>query len=125
LIGRLQQVMMDKVGPFRTEATLAEAIAALDQVAQAVGDDPMSSAAPFDSVLLDWLDLRNMLAVARSVTVAARARRESRGSHQREDFQNLDPNWQFNQIVRLGDGRIGLSGDALTEKPHELADTPA
>jgi succinate dehydrogenase / fumarate reductase flavoprotein subunit len=113
--------MMEKVGPLRTEATLDEAIAGLEQLAQAIGNDPISDGAPFDSVLLDWLDLRNMVAVAKSVTVAARARCESRGSHQREDFPSLDPAWQINQIVRLDADKIALSPSATAGKSRELA----
>jgi succinate dehydrogenase/fumarate reductase flavoprotein subunit len=125
LIGELQRIMMDKVGPFRTEATLDEAIAELDRLTQALGDDPASTGAPFDSVLLDWLDLRNMVQVAKSVAVAARTRRESRGSHQREDFPSLDPAWQFNQVVRMNDGKIELSRSAAPQKARALAGVPA
>ena len=125
LIGELQQIMMEKVGPFRTETTLDAAIAELDRLTRAIGNDPLSDGAPFDSVLLDWLDLRNMVAVAKSVAIAAHARRESRGSHQREDFPSLDPAWQFNQIVRWDDGKIELSRSAATKKAQELAGTPA
>jgi succinate dehydrogenase / fumarate reductase flavoprotein subunit len=109
LIVELQNIMMDKVGPFRTQAKLDEAIADIGRMAQAIGSDPMADGAPFDSVLTDWLDLRNMLLVAHSVGVAAQARHESRGSHQREDFPGLDPRWQFNQIIALRDGEIALS----------------
>jgi succinate dehydrogenase/fumarate reductase flavoprotein subunit len=129
LIGELQGVMMDKVGPFRTQTQLDEALADIDRIERAIGTDPMASGAPFDAVLVDWLDLRNMVLVARSVTLAARARLESRGSHQREDFPGLDPRWQFNQTVELRDGRLALAADARLERSSHaaqpLADIPA
>jgi succinate dehydrogenase / fumarate reductase, flavoprotein subunit len=112
LIVALQTEMMNKVGPFRSEDTLNEAIDTIGGFAGEIGDDPVASGAPFDSVLLDWLDLRNMLLAAQSVATAAHARRESRGSHQREDFPGLDPLWEFNQIVELRDGKIGLMATA-------------
>ena len=65
LIVDLQAVMTDKAGPFRTEATLDDALAEIDRIAAAIGPDPMASGAPSDAVLTDWLDLRNMTLVAR------------------------------------------------------------
>jgi len=129
LIDELQGIMMDKVGPFRTQNLLDEALTDIDRIARAIGTNPMASGAPFDAVLIDWLDLRNMVLVARSVTLAARARLESRGSHQREDFPSLDPRWQFNQIVNLRGGRIELAADVRREQSRSvtqpLADIPA
>jgi succinate dehydrogenase / fumarate reductase, flavoprotein subunit len=125
LIVDLQAVMTDKAGPFRTEASLDLALAEIDRVAQAIGPDPMSSGEPSDAVLTDWLDLRNMTLVARSVCLAAKARRESRGAHQREDFPGLDPRWQLNQIVDLHDGKLGLSSDAGARNAQRLASASA
>src|SRR3984957_8026984 len=125
LIVDLQAVMTDKAGPFRTEATLDHALAEIDRIAQAIGSDPMSSGEPSDAVLTDWLDLRNMTLVARSVCLAAKARRESRGAHQREDFPGLDPRWQFNQIVDLRDGKLGLSSNAGAPNAERLASASA
>jgi succinate dehydrogenase / fumarate reductase, flavoprotein subunit len=59
---------------------------------------------------IDWFDLRNMLLVARVVTEAALARTETRGAQQREDYPQLSPDWAINQVVRLRDGRVVLSG---------------
>jgi succinate dehydrogenase / fumarate reductase, flavoprotein subunit len=73
-----------------------------------VGDTPIRSAEAFDSVLTDWLDLRNMLQVAQSVAVPALARTESRGAHQRDDHLGLDDAWSVNQVVSLSDGAINL-----------------
>ena len=101
----LQALMADKVGPFRTDAKLAEAIVEIDAMIAELGTRPVSSAAAFDTVLLDWLDLRNMLLVAKSVAVPARARTESRGAHQRDDYPGLDAAWTINQTLSLqGEG---------------------
>ncbi|HEY1362795.1 MAG TPA: FAD-dependent oxidoreductase [Xanthobacteraceae bacterium] len=111
MIERLQRLMADDVGPFRTEAGLRRALAGIDDLAQALGERPRGGGA-FDLQRLEWFDLRNMLAVARAVALAALARTESRGAHQREDHPGMLPQWQLNQRLRLG-----VSGMALTPAP--------
>ena len=63
----------------------------------------------FDMQRLDWLDLRNMLLVARTVAAAALRRTESRGAHQREDFPGMVAEWGCNQVVRLRNGVVEFS----------------
>ena len=112
LIVELQAVMTEKVGPFRTETSLDAALIAIDRIAQAIGPDPMAAGGDSAAVLVDWLDLRNMTLVARSVCLAAKARRESRGAHQREDFSGMDPGFGFNQVLNLRAGKLELSACA-------------
>ncbi len=100
MLAELQGLMWDDVGPFRTEPKLVRALRRIADMAQALGDRPPRGGA-FDLQRLEWLDLRNMLLVARVVGETALRRRESRGAHQREDFPGLLPAWEVNQIVRL------------------------
>jgi succinate dehydrogenase/fumarate reductase flavoprotein subunit len=112
VVAELKALMADMVGPFRTEEKLRSALEAIERLKTEIGEIPFSSAAAFDPVLVDWLDLRNMLLVAQSVTVPALARTESRGAHQREDHPGLDDNWCVNQFVTLSRGKIELSRSA-------------
>jgi len=112
IIARLQTLMADTVGPFRTEEKLHSAIKGLVELQKEIGDIPWSSAEEFDAVLVDWLDLRNMLLVARSIALPALARTESRGAHQREDYPGLDDDWGVNQVVTLSDGELNLAHTA-------------
>ncbi len=102
MIERLQSVMADGVGPFRTAAGLRGAIDALGTMQRELGDTPPGGVPGFDAELLDWLDLRQMLAVAHSVATAALQRTESRGAHQREDFPGLDDGWRVHLAQRSG-----------------------
>src|SRR5450631_717898 len=109
MILSLQDTMADDVGPFRTGPKLERAIARLDRLARDLGERPFGDRAPFDMQRIDWLDLRNMLLVARTVAQAALRRAESRGAHQREDFPGMLPHWRVNQVVRWRDGALDLS----------------
>jgi succinate dehydrogenase / fumarate reductase flavoprotein subunit len=112
VVAELKALMADMVGPFRTGAKLRSAVQAIARLKTEIGEIPFSSAAAFDPVLVDWLDLRNMLLVAQSVALPALARTESRGAHQREDHPGLDDNWCVNQLIALSRGQIELSRSA-------------
>ncbi len=86
-----------------------------------MGPEPMSSGAPSDAMLIDWLDLRNMTLVAKSVCLAALARQESRGAHQREEFPGMDPRFAYNQLVDLHDGKLALSSNKAVPAPQRAS----
>ena len=79
---------------------------------------PGGGSGGFDMRRLEWLDLRNMLLVARVVTEAALARTETRGAQAREDYPRTLPQWAVNQLVTLRGGEIELSRGAA---PAEAA----
>jgi succinate dehydrogenase / fumarate reductase, flavoprotein subunit len=116
----LQAVMADQVGPFRTGAKLSAALDEIVGLTTDLGENPPTLPSPasgggmgggaFDLQRVEWFDLRNMLSVAYAVTATALARSESRGAHQREDFQTMLPQWQVHQRVQLRDGALRISG---------------
>jgi succinate dehydrogenase / fumarate reductase, flavoprotein subunit len=108
MIATLQATMADDVGPLRDAARLQRALARIEELTNALGDQPFGAPTAFDLRRLEWFDLRNMLLVARSVAATALAREESRGAHQREDFPDTAPAWRVNQTVRWRDGKIAL-----------------
>jgi succinate dehydrogenase/fumarate reductase flavoprotein subunit len=110
MIARLQAVMADDVGPFRTGAKLRRALSAIAALKEELGERPAGSAAAFDLQRLDWFDLRNMVAVAQAVAQSALNRSESRGAHQREDFPAMLPRWQVHQSAKWRDGTVQISG---------------
>jgi len=106
MIQRLQSIMADDVGPFRTRGRLERAITRIDDLAGELGERPSGDGRQFDMRRIDWFDLRNMVLVARAVALAALRRSESRGAHQREDFPGMVPEWRVNQVARWRDGEI-------------------
>jgi succinate dehydrogenase/fumarate reductase flavoprotein subunit len=113
MVARLQAIMANDVGPFRTAAKLDRALADIAALAQELGERPPRAAGAadgFDLQRLEWFDLRNMLLVARTVAQSALARTESRGAHQREDYPQMLPAWRRHQRARLQGGTLALSG---------------
>jgi succinate dehydrogenase/fumarate reductase flavoprotein subunit len=116
MVAHLQATMADHVGPFRTGAKLRTALDEISGLTADLGGQPCGHAAAFDLERLEWFDLRNMLSVAHAVAATALKRTESRGAHQREDFQTMLPQWQVHQRVRLRDGEMKISGAPAAAK---------
>ncbi|MHB2023483.1 MAG: FAD-binding protein [Mycobacteriales bacterium] len=87
---RLQSTMWTLVGPFRDEARLTAAAAALDEIDAAVDAARVGDQKAHNLEWVEWLEMKNMVLTARAVRTAALERRESRGAHQREDFPGSD-----------------------------------
>ena len=100
LMGELRRLMWAQVGPFRDRPGLS---AALDRIHAMRTDDlpriPVPRETAFANELADRHELRSALLVAEAVTVAALAREESRGAHQRDDFPETSERFRGNQQV--------------------------
>ncbi|MDB5591589.1 FAD-binding protein [Enterovirga sp.] len=117
---RLQAVMADDVGPFRTAAGLERALAAIAELEAEIGDMPPGQPGPYNQARLDWFDLRSMLLVAKTVARSALARQESRGAHQRDDHPLMASNWALHQTLELAGnelvlGRAPVQGAELSQ----------
>jgi succinate dehydrogenase/fumarate reductase flavoprotein subunit len=117
MIAELQAAMSDHAGPFKTAASLARALAAIDDLQARLPAAPPGMPAVYDPARIDWFDLRNMLLVARAIVLAATNRTESRGAHQREDFPGLLEAWTLNQFVDMKDGRLAIAKGPLKQPP--------
>ncbi len=91
----LKTVMKDKVGIFREEKALTEALAEVKKLQERFNDVGVSYKGRRANTELMWtLELKGSLDVAEAVVAGALARKESRGSQFRTDFpQRDDKNW--------------------------------
>jgi len=87
---KLYDVMWDDVGIIRDAASLRRAEGALDELEarlDATGVDASNLA--FNLTWHDWLNLKNLLLVSKSIRASAVAREDSRGAHFRADFPDV------------------------------------
>jgi succinate dehydrogenase / fumarate reductase, flavoprotein subunit len=86
-----QDCMTTHCGVFRTESVMQEGLAQLKQIqaqyAQIRLDD---KGLTWNTELIEALELRSLMIVGEVILTSALQRRESRGSHSREDYPNRD-----------------------------------
>ena len=101
--------MWQYVGPSRDADGLARALKRIQEMRQRDLNEVAVSVDPaYNAELAAWFELRAALLTAEAVTVAALARPESRGAHQRSDFPDLDDQWCFTQSAMLSSGSVEL-----------------
>jgi fumarate reductase (CoM/CoB) subunit A len=99
----LQALMWDKVAIIRNHVGLKYAFDHLKKLRARMNHLTVPDGKGFNHYLQDALELENMLLVAELVTSSASIRKESRGSHYREDYPKTRDEWN-RSIVMNKDG---------------------
>jgi Succinate dehydrogenase/fumarate reductase, flavoprotein subunit len=107
---RMGDITWEKVGIFRDEKSLKSAYEELGELLERWERIPVADKSKvFNTNLVELLELRNMLELARVVAFSALHRRESRGGHMREDYPNRDDkNFLKHTLVRKVGDRLEL-----------------
>lgn len=108
---KLQSLMWDKVGIFRTGQQMKEAIQEIEEMK--AKDIPRlyvsGKGVRFNKEWIATLEIENMVTTAEMVAKAALIREESRGAHYRRDFPKTDnQNWFINIIIRQDKGKMAF-----------------
>ncbi len=105
----LQTVMQNSFGVFRTETHMQEGVKQLADLRERIGQAHLADkSAVFNTARMEALELDNLLEVAEATAIAALERRESRGAHARDDFQERDDeNWLCHSMFFPGEKRVG------------------
>ncbi|SHK56000.1 FAD-dependent oxidoreductase [Thermocrinis minervae] len=108
---KMGEIMWEKVGIFRDERSLKEAYEELSDLLEQWKSIPVvDKSKVFNTNLLEVMELRNMLELARVVAFCALHRRESRGGHSREDYPYRDDeNFLKHTLVRFDGEKLELS----------------
>jgi len=113
----LAAVMMDNVGVYRDEALLSAAIAEIGRLKEEYTRVRVEdTGSVFNTDLLEARELGYLLDTAEATAVSARARKESRGAHSREDFPDRD-DAKFLAHTMIWRGSDGAPAEKIDYKP--------
>lgn len=115
---RLYDVMWDAGGIMRDAGSLTRALAVLGELDGQLDRCALAETdRRFNLTWHDWLNLRSLILVSRSVCTAALARDDSRGAHFRRDFPDTGP------LDKTANTMVRLDGEALTVETVPVAFT--
>jgi succinate dehydrogenase / fumarate reductase flavoprotein subunit len=114
----LQRMMMDKVGVFRTEKMLTEAVEDVRELRQRFQTDITidDNGYQYNTDLLEAWELGCLLDLAEVTAMSAVNRTESRGGHSREDYPDRDDErWLVHTLAyREADSPYSVGNPAIT-----------
>ena len=117
----LQAVMQSRVGIFRTEADLQEAIAALGELRERARRVRVAGGRAYNPGWHLVFELRNLIDVSEAIARSALQRTESRGAHSRLDHPDLDAEWGTrNSVVTVGPDGMHVTAAPTPSAPGDL-----
>lgn len=107
----LNMTMQEKFGIFRDHDIMEEGLSKIGQLKERFSNSCFDNREHnYNQALIQFLELESMLKIAEVVAVGAIERRESRGSHKRNDYPDRDDeNFLKHTLVSLKDGELILN----------------
>jgi succinate dehydrogenase / fumarate reductase flavoprotein subunit len=108
----MQNIMQNYFGVFRRGDYMQEGVKKLQELRPRVENvrlDDKSNA--FNTARIEALELQNLFEVAEATAISAEERKESRGAHAREDFEERDDaNWLCHSMYFPDSKSVGKRG---------------
>ncbi|MEJ7620668.1 MAG: FAD-dependent oxidoreductase [Aquificaceae bacterium] len=124
---RMGDITWEKMGIFRDEKSLQSAYEELSELLERWENIPVvDKSKVFNTNLIEVLELRNMLHLARAVAYCALHRRESRGGHYREDYPERDDEnflkhtlvWQEGDKLKIDYAEVKITQHQPAERKY-------
>ncbi|OUO88043.1 succinate dehydrogenase [Gordonibacter sp. An230] len=107
---RMAKAMWDGVGIFRDGSSMEEAEQVVDECLEAYRDVVIGDGSRrYNTAFMNYVEVGNVLQLAKTVVMGARARTETRGAHSRQDCPSRDDaNFLKHTLVGLGGGAFAV-----------------
>lgn len=105
----LQTIMQNYFGVFRKGDFMQEGIKQLESLRERVANlSLVDKSNAFNTARIEALEVQNLFEVAEATAITAEERKESRGAHARDDFQERDDkNWLCHSMYFPTEKRVG------------------
>ena len=118
---KLRNIMWENCGVVRDNERLELGLKEIDKLSECLSDlDVRPDSEGFEDLVLAF-DLEGSIVSAKATMLSAHSRKESRGAHQRSDYERLDCDYDLNFITKLNEkNKIEIFERPLSQMSAEL-----